>query len=311
MASAFHHKSQYLTVLNFNGKEIFYENTPKERRTVVHVDGQRKFIFPNSGVNHNFSPFIVGEKVYAIGGQESWKNDKEITGITSGEAFIRYWEDRFKRPFEQNLAFANKALSFLKRSKHPLKHTHGLYLFESKNGVDFKQVQEKPIISALHPGYISALAWKSGEFDGHIHVVKFGELFHIFIRANIDRGQRFVQYATSTDLLEWSPFKILPLPHDPAVNTYFLCGASVRDKHYFFLPKFDAKDSWIEIYEAEGVEKIRFIKELFRKPAAIFTEKTKNVDHPINGTANGKFFFCHNYMQADMKVKGYKYDAIL
>jgi hypothetical protein len=310
MASAFHHKSQYITVLNFKGKEIFYENTPKERRTVVHINGQRKFIFPNSGVNHNFSPFLVGEKIYAIGGQERWKNDREILRLRTGEDFIKYWEARFNKPFGQNEVYASKVLKLL-HSRQALRHTHGLYLFESKNGEEFKQVQDQPILTVNHPGYISALAWKSGEFDGHIHVVKFGDIYHIFVRANIDRGQRFVQYAISKNLIEWSEFKLLPLPHDPKVNTYFLSGASVNGKHYFMLPRFDDKESWIDIYEAEGIEKIRHHKELFRKPAAMFTGETKNVDHPVNGTADGKLYFCHNYMRADMKIKGYKYDAIL
>lgn len=49
------------------------------------------------------------------------------------------------------------------------------------------------------------------EFDGRNSVVYFRGRFHLYVRANPTLGRRFVQYATSSNLQEWTTFRSIRL----------------------------------------------------------------------------------------------------
>ena len=113
----------------------------------------------------------------------------------------------------------------------------GIYLFKSKDGIHWKDAlphpkklpHEKdlsgsssfinnnpfcprPIITGIHEGQTDRLRGVS-EFDGGFSVIfnKNIKKYVLYARLNVMASVRFVQYATSSDLVNWSPFKRLNL----------------------------------------------------------------------------------------------------
>lgn len=300
-----HKKSQYLSIIEFNGRKLLFENNPTQRITICH-DGQIKHvIITDSGANHNFSLFRDGDIIRAIGGQDSWKNDLEWYHCKSNKEFIAHFEKRFKKKFTHDQKFIDNVLSKIRNKKAPLKNSKGLYLFETKDAIKFIPALQAPIITADNDGFTSSLSWKSGEFDSHIWIQKLKDTFFIFLRENIAVGKRFVQYATSKDLKIWSQFQRINIEYEPEINTYFMVGGEYMGKFYCFLPRYDKKNCWIDVYLTDDFQNFDFKKKILFRVAPLFTEKPKNADHPVNGMIRDKFYIHHNYQSRGANVKGY------
>jgi hypothetical protein len=87
---------------------------------------------------------------------------------------------------------------------------NGLYLYESKDGINWKLKQDTPIIGGLHDGLLS-LRNGYNEFDSNIccfYWKKFNKYF-LYTRANISNGKRFIQVTTSKNLIKWKPFALI------------------------------------------------------------------------------------------------------
>ncbi len=106
-------------------------------------------------------------------------------------------------------------------------YANGLHLFNLENTNLICQNKDLPIITGLHPGRTDGFY---GDFDDNykdINKSKGGlsvfdslssviydsanDLYILYQRANISRGRRSIQYCTSKDLINWSPFNLINL----------------------------------------------------------------------------------------------------
>lgn len=93
---------------------------------------------------------------------------------------------------------------------------NGIYLFKIKkiNNKKFiyEQIYNLPIISYLHKNRNDFYSGSSG-FDSQTNVLynKKEKLYYLYQRANLARGKRYIQYVTSKNLINWSPWNLIEL----------------------------------------------------------------------------------------------------
>lgn len=309
---------------NKENKVIFFESINEGETFRLKYNS----IIQGSGISHNFYPFLSydGNKLYAIGGLDSWKHQKSWRQITDFEEFKRIFLERFDTPYiRSNVHWEGVREKLI--HKGTLDHVDGLYLLSSKNGRKWTiENKGNPIIKAIlpkHPGYWSALELgKSTEFDGHLSCVwnhRIGK-YILYIRKNIQLnkpkvriGIRYIQYATSDDLVNWSEFKEINIEgFDKNTENYYSPIFFQHPENYTltcgFLPFY---------LEKKGVGEIRIVKSFdginFQMTDKIFPDKVsylkssagktpKNYDQMVNGIimSNDRkklsFYIYHNYL---------------
>lgn len=283
---------RYLTFLQ--GRR--YENLFIDKyQTFETIKKKKTVILENSCACHNFAPFIAADgSMMAIGGQDAWRHDHEWYNMTTGEEFIEYYQSRFGKKYQRNPVSALKQVGLFKKLNRPLDHTRGLYIFDLTSS-GWKPVLKSPIITVKHPGFNSALGWKSADFDGHIWIIWRKDRYFLFVRNNVEKGKRFVQYSTSKDLFSWEPFR--PVNIKPKTeNIYFMVGGFYDGRYIAMLPAYDRKRCFISCYESKDLINFKFIKDIFKNTPIFFGGEPRNRDHPVSGFNNGKFFIHHNYM---------------
>ena len=268
-------------------------------------------IISESCVCHNFSPFTGADgNLYAIGGQDSWKNDVEWYGIQDVEGFYEYYERRFGEAYKKGPKDANKVLNKIYMLRTPMKHSKGLYLFKSEDGFDWAPHQRQPIITLPHNGFNSALDWKSSEFDGMLWCQFHDGLYYLFCRENVGQGERFIQYATSVDMIRWSKFQRINIPYEVGVNSYYMVGGKYKNEYIAMIPQYDDDNAWIKIYRTNDLINFTYAKTIQETGVSIIDGKPKNPTHPVNGMIYGIYGLHHNYMgnniEADVEVKNYE-----
>lgn len=150
-----------------------------------------QIILKGKCASHNFCPIISPSNEYfGIGGLHS--NIKYHTKCHSIKN-IKYKGKELRTPYEY----------------HPC-HCNGLYLFKSKDLLNWSLVKKNPIISGIHPGHTDN-RWGWSEYDAKISCFysKILGKYVIYVRSNVATRIRWVQMATSVDLINWSPFKLL------------------------------------------------------------------------------------------------------
>ena len=275
--------AQYFKILKFQNQYFMYYNDVVHWKTYVRIsrDGINfscaQEILSGSNACHNFAPFVMNGKVYAIGGQDDWKSriDKKKIKI----------------------------------------HNQGLYLFSSENGIDF--IEQKLILTAKKEGFTSSLEWKSAEFDSYIGLTKFQNEYYLFLRANISPRKRFIQFSKSHDLVDWIPFQTMNIEDRKEGNYYFACVETMENKMVAFLPFFTEKEAMIDVYTSMDGKKWGYKKSILRTTPVMIKDRNKKkrgllVDlvpksriHPI-GIVDDYFYFHDNYRgysKADVAVK--------
>ncbi len=209
-----------------------------------------RVILRKSFICHNFSPFIHEGKLYAIGG---------------------------------------KAINYKLKKKHKVKKKHGdgLYLLYSENGLSWRLVQESPIITLSHPGFIRAPFNLKGEIDSPISCIYYQKKFYLYFRANIEKGVRAIQYAVSDNLLDWSEIRLVQF--NPAFD--------VNQKYNFYGPYFfdfegkikgmipcflkDGK-GFIGLFDPDDGLGVWYFKGWFNK-APVFAPEQRKFFFPVKG----------------------------
>ena len=113
----------------------------------------------------------------------------------------------------------------------------GIYLFKYINNRWDKE--PIPIISSCTcpKNAIISIEKKAPEFDSNICCF-YSRIFNYYIlycRANISKGHRGTQILTSTDLINWSPFKLLNLDtFKSGENIYMFKCVEIFEKKLFF-----------------------------------------------------------------------------
>lgn len=307
-------KGCYFTAIQLD-KPTFYENIFHHRtiKTYAHIRGKKYQIFENSTVCHNFTPFYFNGTLYGIGGQDSWKHDPEWF-IGDVKLFRRHFFERFGREYDNTDIAALKAIDKSRNERIPLRHTDGLYLFTSENGIKWDGLGR--IITINHPGFNNCRAWKSADFDSGLWVQQSGEYCYLFARNNIRPGLRRIQYSRSKDLFNWDEFNLIDIKYDETINNYFIAGL-YAEKHYGLIPCYDQKRrAWIDVYESNDLVKFNHVNKLFYGKASITgTKDSKNYHQPINGLINNHYFIHFNYLKISYNVpteiKSFPFESLL
>jgi hypothetical protein len=259
-------------------------------------------------LSHNFSVFRGQDgKIYGIGGMDSWKNNIKWHETDTFEKFKTLFYKKNNREYDRDEERYKKAYNRLINEKFVLDYSDGLYLFSSEDGINFNLEYDDPIITVDHSGFHSALDWKSTEFDGHLCVMHNGNEYILYMRDNVKKGTRFIQYSTSKDLRCWSPIKniIVNPKFDPDYeNYYFPCFMRIGDRFIGILPFFTDTKSCLKVFESFNGYSWTAKHEFFIDKPILIEGKPKNPIHPIQGFINRKgniYVYIHkNYKGHDV-----------
>jgi len=168
-------------------------------------------------------------------------------------------------------------------------HDKGLYLLHSKDGLLWSLVQEEPIITPAHPGFINPEFERelNSGFDGMISCVFCQNKFYLYFRANVDRGVRSIQYTTSENLTDWSEIK--PVRFNPEFdasleqNFYGPCFFNFEEKVIGMVPYFEnGGEGFIGLFEPDEASEVWHFKGWFNK-APILPPIERNRSFPVRG----------------------------
>ena len=164
--------------------------------------------------SHNFSPFYdINTNTYkAVGGQHLFdihfkKNHEEIY-------FHQKCKSLTKIYYDKTICWGlhNKKGSYVDSSiNHPCR-CNGLYGYESTDGVKWKLIQDTPIITGFHPGHNDILHGIA-TYDSLMSCLynKQKDLYFLYSRANVGKQERYIQYTTSKDFINWEPMKLIKM----------------------------------------------------------------------------------------------------
>ena len=297
--------SMYYTVLN----DMLYYSRREKRLDRFFIEG--KEILKNSCAAHNFTPFMLDGQVCAIGGMDDWKSDVKWRGIDY-DTFKKTFEEHFKKEYKRGSEFY-KQIEYKFNTTLTRDHCRGLYLFRSDDGVNFDS--GKLILTVNHKGFNSSLDWKSSEFDCKPCIVKAGDEYFIYLRNNIDKDRRFIQYTKTKDFKHFEPFKNIDIEYNIESDNYYFCEVFYYNNMFFgFFPFYNNDKCCIKFAKSIDGHSWEIIKNLFTgRPAIIEGEKRKCTDHICSGVKeyNDHFsiFIHHNvlgYLDSDVRI--IKYD---
>ena len=225
-------RNLYYTILD---DKVYFQNHDDNKCYVV--DKVKYKILDKSCATHNFTPFKFDGRYFALGGQDNWKVDKKWRGIDY-KIFKRIWEDHFQRDYRRGEDFYSE-IKYKFDTTPVWKHNHGLYLFESDNGIGWKLHQREPVLTVKHEGFISALEWKSTEFDGRPSIAFYKDKYYIYTRANVSKDMRKVQYTTTKDFKEFETFRQIKTFSED--NEYLINTFVYNNKIFGFIPTYKTK----------------------------------------------------------------------
>ena len=285
----------YYTVIQFGGQLMLFENCfDNEIFTKVFISedigetfNSGKRIMSNSCACHNFSVFNGHDgKLYGLGGQDSWKNDPEWFC----NDFFETFRNRFGEEYQKDEKAAKNVLNKIYMLRSPLKHTKGIYLFSSNDGLYWKQERFEPVITIdnIH----GSLDWKSSEFDSLVSCIFHNGYYYCYLRDNVDKNKRFIQYGRSVDLINWSQFGPMQIDYDSNYNYYFATLFKYKNSVYSLIPCYSTEHGCIKLYKSEDCKSWEHIKDLFDHKPVKINGKFKNTCHPVNGSfvKDGKLF---------------------
>ena len=296
----------YFTIID---DMIFYNNHIDFETHIKRGKGTQK-IFELTCLNHNFTPFKQGKRFYAIGGQDNWKVDKKWRNLNYSK-FKAVFKDHFKREYEGGLSGFEVTKFKFDTTRH-FPHCHGLYLLDSFDGVNWRMVKEGPIITVENKGFISALAWKSAEFDCKPSIVRFKDTWFLYLRANTNIDERQIQFATSKNLIDWSEFKLIEIDFKPGENYYHPVIIEHKKQLIGFFNYYDNDTSCIRIMKSTNGLRWKKLTNIFiEKPVEIEggKKKIRSVACSIkNNKSYINLYMNHNYNQNDPNFKSYIID---
>ena len=254
-------------------------------------------ILEKSGVCHNFTPFRANGSFYALGGVDFWTFNK-VYDRNSYENTIKNLQAKYGPLFSDLTLFEYRRIR--KFTKHPpLPNTGGLYLMRSSDGVLWTFANHG--LPILYPfDIMSSPTWKVGNFDGTPSIVHHDGSFHLYLRANLQKGVRYIQHATSFNLIDWSSFLLIDTEFLPRKDEYYTCNfQQYRNKILAFLPyynKVTLKHS-IRIFVSQNGHQFRLVHETLKRK--LKTARNRSFFHPVQGFwINGvrlHFMVHHNY----------------
>jgi hypothetical protein len=240
---------------------------------------------------HVFRDPLDTEHPYkAVGGQHLRIDHHKKSGCKS-KAYQEVWGKLYAAPADNHTC-----------------NGEGIYLFQSKDGIEWEQKFKQPIVTGLHEGQTDGLRGIS-EFDSAMSVLfdYASKHYYLYVRLNIKGGVRYIQYTKSKNLKDWSPFKPLK------INNFEFD----TNKHNFYYPHFfnfknrilgytafyeegnhSQKDAGIYLLTAKSPEewtvvgKIKGTEFYNEEPHGPKSSRFKNDRHTVNGLTemDGKYY---------------------
>uniref|UniRef100_A0A6C0GZT5 Uncharacterized protein n=1 Tax=viral metagenome TaxID=1070528 RepID=A0A6C0GZT5_9ZZZZ len=202
--------------------------------------------------NHNFRLFNINNKLYGIGGQAYLNSNYNEFQNTTNESYLNYHKNDniFIEGNNMNHNFGNKIYNPQIICPY---HANGLHLFifdDINNNIYIKGNNELPIISGImngrHDGFYGFFNCKDIDkskggisvFDSTTSILfnSNDNKYYLYQRANIGLSTRFIQYTTSTNLIDWSDFNLINI--NPKIDLF--------KNNYYYNNFFSLKD--IDIY---------------------------------------------------------------
>ena len=162
-------------------------------------------IITDSMAVQNFRVFIdtnpetpPDEKYKAIGGYHTGKNHGLLKNCPISKESSMVHAENPCWPKEEKLVFKDDF-------SHP-KHANGMYIFVSRNGVDWSLYHDKPVLSALTKCETSVIGSDSMPSIFYDHNI---DEYVLYLRCNVKLGVRHVFYTKSKDLITWDKPKLV------------------------------------------------------------------------------------------------------
>lgn len=300
-------KSNYYTMVD----GILYGNNWHDgHRTYcynnVH-DTNGELLLKGSCATHNFTPFKNNGSLFAIGGMDAWKFERSWKSIDDYEEFKIKFKERFKTEYTRD----EERFEMFKdriRKKESLNHSDGLYLFrKTMNG--WTQFNKKPVITVQHLGFMSALDYgKSSEFDGQPSIVHFGDKYYIYLRYNVKFRTRYIQYAISDNLMNWSEFNSVEIENYDYDEQNYYTPNFFKYKNYILgmIPYFKGDKACVRLLKSTDGHSFSIQDEIFNSAVSMLDKNSpKNPVVPVNGIVNDNdniiCYMHNNYLGIDKK----------
>jgi len=253
---------------------------------------KKDIIIQDTGVCHNFfafydhNPNITDNKIKGIGGTHWKKRDP-------------FWHIRAKHEGMEK--------------DTPATHGYrGIYIYQSEDGLQWNNISKKPVVSRRSPGFLSRGRRQAREFDSHLSAFYDDNRseYILYVRANIKQGIRFIQFTTSKDLINWSPFKPIGIKFHSAKDNYYFPNFFRHPSNTGYLgliPYTNHKNGLLRLVKSTDGVKWKIIEELFSEKPFFHDRQPKNASHPVNGYVLSKdksmiyFYIHHNYFQSNKK----------
>ena len=175
--------------------------------------------------SHNFSPFYdTNTNTFkAVGGQHLF--NVHFKNNPDGIYFHQKCKQNTKLLNDPKCkGMKNKKGSYVDPSiPHPCRG-NGIYAYESKDGIRWKLLKQTPIISGLHPGHVDVVHGIS-TYDSMMSCLynKNTQKYFMYSRANTRKQERYIQYTTSKDFINWSPIKLIRMkPEYEKRDNYYI-----------------------------------------------------------------------------------------
>jgi hypothetical protein len=267
---------------------VFYNDNFRK----VHSVANNRPILEGSSATHNFSPFVYKNKLYALGGQDSWRHNQAIRDMNIGQ-FREYYYKRYGRKFTKGINHFNESIRIL-NCQPSRKHSDGVYLFQSKTGYEWSW-SKKPVITVESEGFQSCVSWKSSDFDGQISVAVVDRNVFAYMRHNPAPSERSVQLGVSDDLHNWIFYPV----ETPVPSSY--CMVVDKTCQYALVPAVEGEKSNLYLLKSIDFCTWNIVKVLRSEDAHPNADgELKNTTMPCNGftVEDGvlHFWLHHGYM---------------
>ena len=186
----------YFEIITYKGKYLLYYNTDTKAST-----NKIAVIISDTLVFNTKSSIVIQN---APGGVFCIINDNNSLYMLCGCHISNKEPNEISLP---DLVWPKEKRTILDWKKNRKDRKNGMYLLQSNNGINWKEVVSTPVLHA----YIQSPTCKLGEigFDTHPCILKYNQEYYFYGRLNTSLDERRIYVRKSTDLIHWSePVKI-------------------------------------------------------------------------------------------------------
>ncbi len=220
-------------------------------KNYTHIENDESFKLELGRASHNFRLFNFDNNICGFGGQALLDlnicqfNNTTNKNYKSYETNIKYLNCK-----DYNIkyrTYKNYGHKFIDPTFFCPYYGNGLYLFKYEDNI-FKEVIDKPIISGIKNGRYDGNYFNSDGinlekakngltvFDSTTNILynEKNKTYYLYQRANLGKDIRYIQYSTSTNLIDWSDFNLIKLG-----NEFNIMDINIYYGNFFKIEGFD------------------------------------------------------------------------